>query len=154
MSEHTTFFGRLGAFFAHLVTGAKSAFDSLTKQQQDDIVNGVNISQILKDGYKEGKDVVLATIESQLNIAPDVAEQLLLTALKDANINELDLQAGFDKLADRVQSGISDNNWNDLWKTIAKSAAQWLSQGSLDWISLSMGLVEWALQHFIKAKGA
>lgn len=158
MSDRKTFFGRLiasiGDFFAHLVTGAKNAFDELPKQQQDDIVNGVNISQILKEGYTDGKDAVLTAIETKLNIAPDVAEQLLLVALKDVNINEPDLQAGFDKLAERIQAGVTDNHWNDLWKTIAKSAAQWLSQGSLDWISLGMGLVEFALQHFFKAKQA
>jgi hypothetical protein len=153
--QHKTFFGRLiaaiGGFFGHLLKGAETGFNDLSKQQQDDIVNGVNISQILKEGYKDGKNAVLTTIETKLNIPPDVAEQLLLTALKDVNINEPDLKAGFGKLADRIQAGVTDNHWNDLWKTIAKSAAQWLSQGSLSWISLGMGLVEWALQHFLKA---
>lgn len=152
---HKSFFGKLiaaiGGFFGHLLKGAETGFNDLPKQQQDDIVNGVNISQILKEGYTDGKGAVLTTIETKLNIAPDVAEQLLLVALKDVNINEADLQSGFDKLADRIQAGVTDNHWNDLWKTIAKSAAQWLSQGSLSWISLGMGLVEWALQHFLKA---
>src|ERR1051325_3642014 len=129
--QHKTFFGRLiaaiGSFFGHMVTGAEKAFKALPKEQQDDIVNGVNISQILKSGYTKGKDAVLTEIETKLNIAPDVAEQLLLVALKDININEADLQTGFNKLADRIQAGVTDNHWDDLWKTIAKSAAQWLS---------------------------
>ena len=154
--QHKTFFGRLiaaiGGFLSHLFTGAKTAFDELPKEQQDAIVQGVNISQLLKEGYTKGVDFVLKEIEAKLSIPEDVATQLLFVALKDIGINETDLQAGFNKLADRIQSGITDNNWNDLWKTIAKSAAQWLSQGSLNWISLGMGLVEWALQHFLKAK--
>jgi hypothetical protein len=150
-----TFFGRLiaaiGGFFAHLLNGAKSAFDELPKQQQDAIIQGVNISQILKDGYTKGVAFVLSEIEAKLNIPEDVATQLLQTALKDIGINEADLQTGFAKLADKLQSGVTDNNWNSLWQTVASSAAQWLSTGSLNWVSLAMGLIEWAFQHFVKA---
>lgn len=155
-AQHKTFFGRLiaaiGGFIGHLFAGAQSAWNDLSPQQQDSIVNGINISQILKEGYTKGVDAVLGEIETKLNIPADVATIVLQTALKDAGINETDLQTGFDKLANKIQAGITDNNWNDLWKTIAKSAAQWLSTGSLSWISLSMGLVEWALQRFFKAK--
>lgn len=150
-----SFFARLlaaiGGFFAHLVSGAKTAFSALPKAQQDAIIQGVNISQILKDGYTKGVDFVLGEIETKLSIPADVATILLQTALKDVGIDEADLEVGFGKLADKIQSGITDNNWNSIWQTIAKSAAQWLSVGKLDWVSLSMGLVEWALQRFVKA---
>lgn len=150
-----SFFGRLlaaiGGFFSHLVSGAKSAFSDLPKEQQDAIIQGVNISQILKDGYTKGVDAVLAEIQSKLNIPVDVATILLQTALKDVGIDEADLGVGFGKLADKIQAGITDNHWNSLWQTVAKSAAQWLSIGKVDWVSLSMGLIEWSFQRFVKA---
>lgn len=150
-----TFFGKLlaaiGGFFAHLVSGAKSAFSELPKEQQDAIIQGVNISQILKDGYTKGVQFVLGEIEAKLNIPEDVATILLQSSLKDVGIDEADLQTGFNKLADQIQAGITDTHYNSLWQTIANSAAQWLSTGSLSWISLAMGLIEWAFQRFVKA---
>jgi len=154
--QHKTFFGKIiasiGGFIAHLFTGAKNAFNDLPKEQQDAIIQGVNISQLLKEGYKEGAGYVLAEIETKLNIPADVATQLLLTVFKDMGINVTKVQDGLDQIADKVQAGITDNNWNSLWQIGAKSAAQWLSQGKLDWVSLAMGLVEWAYLHFLKAK--
>lgn len=154
----STFFGRLiaaiGSFFSHLVTGAKTAFEALPPQQQQAIEQGVNISQILKDGYTKGVDFVLGEIETKLNIPVDVATQLLQVALKDVGIDEADLQTGFNKLADKIQAGITDNHYNGIWQAVATSAAQWLSTGSLNWVSLAMGLIEWAVQHFVKAKAA
>lgn len=151
-----SFFGSLlaaiGGFFSHLVSGAKSAFSDLPKEQQDAIIQGVNISQILKDGYTKGVDAVLSEIQSKLNIPVDVATILLQTALKDVGIDEADLEIGFGKLADKIQAGITDNHWNSLWQTVAKSAAQWLSIGKVDWVSLSMGLIEWSFQRFVKAE--
>lgn len=156
--QQKTFFGKIiaaiGGFIAHLFTGAKNAFDELTPAQQQAIVQGVNISQILKDGYTKGVDFVLGEIETQLTIPQDVATQLLQTALKDIGINETDLQTGFNKLADKVQAGVTQTGWNSLWQTIASSAAQWLSTGSLNWVSLAMGLVEWVYQNMVKSKKA
>lgn len=150
-----SFFKRLiewiGSFFSHLVSGAKSAFSELPKEQQDAIIHGVNVSQIMKDGYTKGIDFVLGELDTKLHIPADTGKVLLQVALKDVGIDEADLQAGFDKLADKVQAGITDNHWNSLWQTVAKSAAQWLSIGSINWVSLSMGLIEWGFQRFVKA---
>lgn len=160
MSEttHSTFFGKLiaaiGSFFAHLVTGAKNAFEELDPQQQQAIIQGVNVSQIIKEGYTKGADFVIGEVATKLNMPTDVAEQVILTALKDIHINVTSVQSGLDKLANAVQAGITDNNWNGIWQSVATSAAQWLATGKLDWVSLSMGLVEWAFQHFLKAKTA
>lgn len=150
-----SFFKRLiewiGGFFSHLVSGAKSAFSELPKEQQDALIQGVNVSQIMKDGYTKGVDFVLGEIDAKLHIPADTGKVLLQVALKDVGIDEADLQVGFDKLADKVQAGITDNHWNSLWQTVAKSAAQWLSIGSLNWVSLSMGLIEWVFFRFVKA---
>lgn len=150
-----SFFKRLiewiGGFFSHLVSGAKSAFSDLPKEQQDAIIQGVNISQLLKEGYAKGEDFILQEIEVKLHIPADVSTQLLLTVFKDMRIDVDNVQDGLDQLADIIQAGITDNNWNSLWQLGASSATQWLSQGKLNWVSLSMGLIEWALQRFVKA---
>lgn len=153
--KQKTFFGRLiadfGAFLLHLFTGAKNAFNDLPPQQQQDIINGVNISQIIKDGYTKGEQFVVDEVSKTLNLPVDVTQQVILTGLKDIGINVTSIQAGFDQLAAKIQAGITDTHWNSLWQTVASSAAQWLSTGSLNWVSLAMGLIEWAFQHFVKA---
>jgi hypothetical protein len=154
-TTHTTFFGKLiaaiGGFFAHLVTGAKSAYDELPADQQQAIINGVSVSQIIKDGYKRGEDYVVNTVAQQAKISPGAAVQLIFIALADIGIKKDSIQDGLNTLADMIGKGITDNDYNGLWKGLATSAAQWLSSGKLDWISLSMGLIEWAVQHFIKS---
>lgn len=156
MSEqHKTFFGKLiaaiGSFFAHLVTGARSAYDELPHEQQQAIINGVSVSQIIKDGYKQGEDYIINTVAEQAKISPGAAVQLVFIALADIGIKKDSIQDGLDTLADMIGKGITDNDYNGLWRGLATSAAQWLSSGKLDWVSLSMGLIEWALQHFIKS---
>lgn len=154
--QHKTFFGKLiaaiGGFFSHLLNGAKSAFEELPQEQQNDIVNGVNISQIIKDGYKEGEDYIVNAVAEQTKTDTSEAQALIRVALKDIGINKDSIQEGLDTIADMVDKGITDNDYNGLWRDIATSAAQWLSSGKLDWVSLGMGLVEWAFQHFINAK--
>lgn len=153
--QQKTFFGHLiesiGAFLSHLFTGAKNAFEELPPQTQQDIINGVNISQIIKDGYAKGEQFVVDEVSKTLNLPVDVTQQVILTGLKDIGINVTSIQTGFDQLAAKIQAGITDTNWNSLWQTLASSAAQWLSTGSLNWVSLAMGLIEWAFQHFVKA---
>lgn len=155
-AEQKSFFGKIiaaiGSFFSHLLSGAKTAFDELSPDQQQAIENGVNISQIIKTGYKLGADYVIEEVTKATGVSSDVAEQLILSAFKDMSINATSIQAGLDALADKIQSGITDNDYNGLWQDLARSAAQWLSTGSLDWVSLSLGLVQWAFMHFIASK--
>ena len=154
--QHKTFFGRLiagiGAFFSGLLNSMKKAWNSLSTQQQQGIINGVNVSQIIKEGYKEGEAAIVAKVSSSTGLTTEQSETVLLTALKDSNINVTKVQDGLDALANKVEAGITDNAWNALWKDFAKFAALALSGGKLDWVSLSMGLVEFAFQHFIAAK--
>lgn len=148
-----TFFGKLiaaiGSFFEHLLSGAKTAFDNLPPDQQQALINGVNISQIIKENYTKGETAVVQLIADKTGLPSDVITQAILAIAKDAGINVTSVQAYLDSLADKVQAGITDNGWNSLFSDIAAFGASWLSTGSLNWVSLSIGLIEWAYQHFI-----
>lgn len=145
-----TIIASIGEFFAKLFGDTKDAFNDLPKEQQDAIIQGVNISQIIKDGYAKGEAFVVTQIAAKLNVSEDVANGVILYVLKSFGINEPSIQEGFDKLADRVQSGLTDEGWNGLWQLGAQSAASWMSTGKLNWLTLSLGVVEFVVQHFIK----
>ena len=155
-SEQKTFFGKLlaaiGGFFSHLLSGAKTAYDELSPEQQQALINGVNISQILKESYSEGETAVVNLIVTQTGLPADVVTQGILAIAKDAGINVTSVQGYLDALADRVQAGITDNGWNSLFSDVAAFGASWLSTGSLNWASLAMGLIEFTYQHFIASK--
>lgn len=155
-AAHKTFFGRLiasiGGFLGKLLNAAKTAWNSLTPQQQQEIISGVNISQIIKDGYTKGEDFIIQEISSKTALPTELVTPIILTALKDMQINVTSVQAGLNALADKVQAGLTDNGWNALWQNLAKFSATAVSGGGLNWVGLSLGLVEFAFQHFIKAK--
>ncbi|MEB0262287.1 hypothetical protein [Mucilaginibacter sp. 10I4] len=140
----------IGHFFANLFAHTKEDFNNLPKDQQDAIIQGVNLSQLIKDGYKEGEAALVANVAAKLNISTDVAKGLILYTLKSLGINVTVIQDGLNQLADRIQAGITDEGWNGLWQVAAQSAASWLSTGSLNWITLGLGVVEFVVQHFLK----
>lgn len=154
--EHKTFFGKLiaaiGGFFSHLVSGAKSAYDELPQEQKDQLEKGVNVSQLLKSGYSKGEAYIVHEVATSLKVDEQTATTITLVMLKDMGFNVTKVQDGLDQIADKIQAGITDNNYNDLWQLGSKSVAIYLSGGKLDWVSLSMGLIEWAVQHFLKSK--
>jgi hypothetical protein len=155
-TEQKTFFGKLlaaiGGFFIHLLSGAKTAFNELSPEQQQALINGVNISQIIKENYSKGETAVVELIATQTGLPNDVVAASILAIAKDAGINITSVQGYLDALADKVQAGITDNGWNSLFSDIAAFGASWLSTGSLNWISLSMGLIEFVYQHSVASK--
>ena len=157
-AQQKTWLGKLiaeiGEFFGSLFNGAKKAFNSLSHEQQQALINGVNVSQIIKEGYAKGEAYVVAEIAKVTGLSADVITPLILSIAKDAGINVTSVQAYLDAIANKVQAGITDNGWNNLFSDIASFAASWLSTGTLNWASLAIGLVEFAYQHFLAAKKA
>lgn len=152
--QHKTAIGRLlaaiGGFIVALFHSAGAAFNNLSPDQQKATIDGTNISQILKTGYKNGADWVLAEITKVTGLPADVAEQTILSIAKDNGVSTTSVQDYLDHIADKVQQTVTDNKWNAIWQDVAKFAANYLTQGSLDWVSLSLGIIEYAFQTFVK----
>ncbi len=144
----------LGSIFTGLFTSAKKEFNNLSQAQQTALINGVNVSQIIKGGYAKGEAYVVAEVSTLTGLDTADATQLILSIAKDAGVNTTSVQAYLDTLADKVQAGITDNGWNSLFSDIASFAASWLSTGSINWATLAIGLVEFAYQHFVAPKAA
>lgn len=152
--QHKTALGKilafLGSFIVNLFHNAGKSFEALPPDQQKATIDGTNISQILKTGYANGEAWILAEITKVTGLPSDVAQQTILSIAKDNGVDTTSVQAYLDHIADKVQSGVTDNKWNAIWQDIAKFAANYLTQGKLDWISLSLGIIEYVFQTFVK----
>jgi len=140
----------IGHFFANLFSHAKNSFNELPKEQQDALVQGVNISQTLKEVYKEGEDAAVTAIATKLGVSEDIARGVILHVGKDLGVDTGQIKDVLDHFADKVQAGITDSGWNALWQDVASFAAQFMSTGKLNWVTLSLGVVEFAFQKFVK----
>lgn len=140
----------IGQFFDALFRSTKKAFNELPADQQDAIIKGVNVSQLIKEGYKNGAQWLINEIAIKLGVSTDIAQGVLDFVLKSFGINEPDMQDGVNKLSERIENGITDEGWNGLWEVGAKSAASWLSTGRLNWITLGLGVLEFAYQKIFK----
>lgn len=147
----STLIASIGHFFENLFKTTQNAFNALPQDQQDAIIQGVNISQLIKEGYTKGETALVSEVSAKLDISYDVADSVILHVLNSIpGINVTVIQDGLNKLADSLQAGITDSGWNGLWETVAKAAATWLSIGSINWVTLALGVLEIAYQQVFK----
>lgn len=140
----------IGHFFANLFNSTKDAFNELPKEQQDAIIKGVNVAEIIKTGYNESATVLTLAVAEKLNVPADVAEAVILHVLHSLGIDVTNIQDGLDKLAERIETTVTDDGWNGLWESVAKFAASWLGTGKLPWVTLGLGVIEFAYQKIFK----
>jgi len=140
----------IGTFFVHIFNGAKNGFEAMPQAQQQEVIQGVNIAQVIKTGYSKGADYIVNEISNVTHVSPDVATTAIIAIAKDSGVNVDSVQAYLDHIADKIHAGITDNHWNNLWESVAKFAASFLSDGKLHWEVLGLGVIQYALQAIIK----
>ncbi len=148
-----TLINSIGHFFGTLFKNTVNDYHNLPQEQQSDIIDGINVSQVIKLLYKEGETAVVKEVASRLNVSDNVAMGVVDYALKSWGINETTIQAGLDQLAAVIDKGITDDGWNALFKALADCAAMWLGKNSgsgLNWITLGLGVLEAAYQLIFK----
>jgi uncharacterized protein YoaH (UPF0181 family) len=124
---------------------------ALTHEQQQAIINGSQISELIKEGYKRGEDYLIKEATALTGLPVEAIAAILLNILQDKfGVNIKSIQEGLDKGAEAIENGLTSNGRKDLWQGVAKFAAGYLSDGKLDWVSLSLGVVEFAYRKFIK----
>jgi len=140
----------IGHFFERLFNHTKDDFNNLPPDQQDAIIKGVNLSQIIKNGYAKGEQALLTEVSQSIGVPEDIAKAVILHVMHSLGINVTEVQAGLDRLAGRIERTVTDDGWNGLWESVAKFAASWLSTGKLNWVTLGLGVVEFAYQKVFK----
>jgi len=149
MSALQNLINSIGHFFGALFRTTKTAFEQLPEDQQANIIKGVNLSQLIKEGYAKGEDLLIDEVSAKIGVPKDVAKGLILHVLQSLGIDCISVQDGLNELSGRIERTITDDGWNGLWESVAKFAASWLSTGKLNWVTLGLG-VEFCYQRFLK----
>lgn len=140
----------IGRFFEKLFNDTKDAFEELPKEQQDAIIQGVHVAEAIKEFYSKGEQFIVSLIALKANVSDDVARGAILAIGKDLGVDTGQVRDVLDKVANRVEEAVTDNAWNALWQDVAKFATIWLSTGKANWLTLGLGVIEFAYQRFIK----
>lgn len=138
----------LKSLFKH----TQKEFDNLSEADKKGLINGSKLSELLKNAIGESEDVVLTSVAAYLGVSKDVAKGVILAVGKDLGIDTDKVSDVQNKLAEKAQEAVTDNQWNSLWQLVAQSAAQWFTSGKFNWASLSMGLLEFVYNTFVKGK--
>ena len=140
----------IGHFFEKLFGSTRDAFNDLPKEQQDAIIKGVNLAEVIKNGYAKGADALITEVALATGISEDVAKAVILHVMHSLGIDVTTIQNGLDRLAGRIERTVTDDGWNGLWESVAKFGASWLSTGKLSWVTLGLGVIEFAYQKIFK----
>ena len=149
-----TWLAHLPAAIADLVKSifnhTKKEWENLSEADQQGLINGSKLADLLKQTIGEAEETVVRTVATSLGVSESVTTAAILAVGKDLGIDTGKISDVQNKLADKAQEAVTDNQWNSLWQLVAQSAAQWFTSGKFNWASLSMGLLEFIYNEFVK----
>lgn len=152
MSIFSSIFGPIWKLIKGLFESIKDAFEQLPPDQQKAILDGTKLSQLLKDNFNRAEVYVIDLVAVKLDVSFDVAKAAILYVGKQLGVTEASVQAVLDHVGGKVTSGIDDIAHNSFFKQIAEFASFFLGAGALNWITISLGVIEYAYQ-WLKSKG-
>lgn len=152
MSVFSSIFGGLWKLIKGLFESTKDAFEQLPPDQQKAILDGTNLSQLLKDNFNRAEVYVIDLVAVKLDVSFDVAKAAILYVGKQMRVTEASVQAVLDHVAETETSEIDDIAHNSFFKQIAEFASFFLGAGALNWVTISLGVIEYAYQ-WLKSKG-
>lgn len=142
MSIFSKLFGAIWDAIKSLFESTKDAFNELPADEQQAIINGTKVAQIIKDNIGRGETYVIDVVALQLGISIDDATDLFQTLAKDLKLDHV-----VSGIAEKIESGITDIAHNSLFQSIAQFAASYLSGGKVNWVTLALGVIEYAYQY-------
>lgn len=142
MSVFSRLFGAIWDAIKSLFESTKDAFNNLPADEQQAILNGTKVAQIIKDNITRGETYVIDVVAIQCGISIDDATDLFQTLAKDLKLDQV-----VSGVAERIESGITDIAHSSLFQSIAQFAASYLSGGKVSWITLALGVIEYAYQY-------
>lgn len=146
MSIFSSIFGGLWKLIKGLFESTQDEFNKLPKEQQDAILQGVQVSQIIKDGVGKAESEIIQLVSDKLGISHDIATGLFAQLSADLKVDQV-----VSGVADKIEAGLTDLAHNALFDNIAKFAASFLGAGQVNWLTLALGVIEYAYQ-YLKGK--
>jgi hypothetical protein len=133
-------------------------WDSLTPAEQQALIHSGQIGQIIKEQIANGPTAVVNAIASQLNLTPDQVNSTLITIFSALGYNltttegtaESKVDAGINQLQAKINSGLSDPDWNALWETVTGTAVSLASKNPVNWLNVISVVGKFVYDKFIK----
>lgn len=138
-----TILEQFGHWVTSLFTTAEGHFNALPLNQQQAILNGSAIPQIIKTNLDAGETEITGLIIQKTGLQADTINSLLQGLYKQFNVATLaEYQA--------LLKSATGTFWATLLEGAAKFLAGVLSGGVVTWESLGLGLLTYAYNTFIK----
>lgn len=139
----------LESIFPFLFNALRRAWDSLTTDQQNAVVNSGLIGQFLKNNLTIlGTDAVNELVKLT-GLPADTVTSLLISLAGKLGLTTTDVNNAVSYIQGKLSGAASNEEWNGLLQIILQAGASILSGGAVDWVHLALGLAEWAYQKFI-----
>ncbi|MDB5288590.1 MAG: hypothetical protein JWR05_3539 [Mucilaginibacter sp.] len=135
-----------------LFDALQRAWDQLSTVQQSAITNSGLIGQLLKNNLTIlGTDLV-TLIVSKTGLTEQEVTDALLALAKTFGLTTDSLNDAVSFLQGKLSSASSNEEWNGLLQIMLNAGGTFLSGGTLNWVSIAMGIGEWAYTNIIKPK--
>lgn len=134
----------LQSIFPFLFNAAKKQWNNLPKDQQEALLHGTGITQIIKDNLDKTETEVKGLIVVYTGRASTDVNNILDNVFKEFNVFTL---AELQTLLKGAQNTLK---WNGTLTTIASAISIFISGGKLTWEGLLIGLLQFAYKQFIK----
>lgn len=142
----------LETIFPFLFNALQKAWDKLSSTQQSAITNSGLIGQLLKNNLTIlGTDLV-ALIASKTGLKEQEITDTLLALAKTFGLTTDSLNEAVSFLQGKLSNAASNEEWNGLLQIMLNAGGTFLSGGTLNWVSIAMGIGEWAYSNIIKPK--
>lgn len=142
----------LEGIFPFLFSALKRSYDSLSKEQQQALVNSGMIGQFLKNNLAMIGADLTTLIAKQTGLTEQEVSDTLIHLASTFGLNTTAVNDAVKFLQDKLSGAASSAEWNGILTIILNAGATFLSGGSLDWAHIAIGIGEWVYNTFIKPK--
>ena len=140
----------LEGIFPFLFSALRRAYDNLSTDQQQALVNSGMIGQLLKNNLTILGNDLVTLIAKQTGLTEQQISDTLIHLAGQLGLNTTSVNDAVAFLQNKLTSVASNSEWNGILTIILNVGATFLSGGSLDWVHIAIGIGEWVYQHFIQ----
>lgn len=134
----------LQSIFPFLFNAAKQQWKKLPKDQQQALLHGTGITQIIKDNLDKTETEVKYLIIVYTGLPSTDVNSILDNVFKEFNVVTLG------ELQTLLKGAENTLNRNGILTTIASAISIFISGGKLTWEGLLIGLLQFAYKQFVK----
>ena len=139
------------SIFPFLFNAVERFFDKLPKDQQQALIQAGQFGQVIKKFLNDGYQAIIDESE-KLGIDSMTADKLLNDLGGKLGLTVKDGADLIDQLQAKVNAGLQDSAWDNLWTSVSGQLAIIIAGGTINWPTLALGLIEFVYRKFVQPK--